>query len=96
MNQSDRIQDDDVIVIQKSTLITIGVALLFFILGGIGGYFVAVATLDRQAPAVAEGGVPQAQPTPLPAVVENVSIDDDPIYGPASAAVTIIEFSDFM
>ena len=37
-----------------------------------------------------------AQPTPTPPiVVENVSVDDDPSWGPDDAAVTIVEFSDF-
>jgi protein-disulfide isomerase len=36
-----------------------------------------------------------AQPTPTPAVVE-VSVDDDPSWGPEDAPVTIVEFSDFL
>jgi protein-disulfide isomerase len=35
------------------------------------------------------------QPTPTPAVVE-VSVDDDPSWGPEDAPVTIVEFSDFL
>jgi len=44
-----------------------------------------------------DGGAPAAaQPTPTqPAVVE-VSVDDDPSWGPEDAPVTIIEFSEFL
>jgi protein-disulfide isomerase len=39
---------------------------------------------------------PTVQPTPTPTVViQNVSADDDPFWGPADAPVTIIEFGDF-
>jgi len=36
-----------------------------------------------------------AQATPTPAVVQ-VSVDDSPSWGPEDAAVTIVEFSDFL
>ena len=38
--------------------------------------------------------VAAATPTP-PVVVENVSVDDDPSWGPTDAKVTVVEFSDF-
>ena len=42
-----------------------------------------------------------AQPTPSPTaasptVVGTVSADDDPALGPADAAVTVVEFSDYL
>ena len=94
MSQQD---DKDILVtIKKSTLVTIGVALGAFILGGVAGYFVATSVMGSQIPeGVAEG--PQApQPTPLPSRLDNVSIDDDPSIGPPDAPVVIVEFSDFM
>jgi protein-disulfide isomerase len=36
-----------------------------------------------------------AQPTPSPTVVQ-VSVDDDPSWGPENAPVTIVEFSDYL
>jgi protein-disulfide isomerase len=66
----------------------------------VAGYFTNAA-VDDNGGTVA---VPQptsvptvaAQPTPTPPiVVENVSVDDDPSWGPDDAAVTIVEFSDF-
>jgi len=44
-----------------------------------------------------DGGAPAAaQPTPTPAAVVEVSVDDDPSWGPEDAPVTIIEFSEFL
>ena len=50
------------------------------------------------------GGTPTvAQPTAVakatptaPVVVQNVSVDDSPSWGPEDAPVTIVEFSDFL
>jgi protein-disulfide isomerase len=48
------------------------------------------------APAAAANPTATAQATPTaPAVVE-VSVDDDPSWGPENAPVTIVEFSDFL
>jgi protein-disulfide isomerase len=45
---------------------------------------------------VAQAQQPQAAPaTPLPAQLDNVSVDDDPALGPANAPVVIVEFSDY-
>jgi len=54
-----------------------------------GGGSAAVAQPTAAATVVAE---PTATP---PIVVDNVSVDDDPSWGPDDAAVTIVEFSDF-
>ena len=66
----------------------------------VAGYFTnAAVDDDGGGTAVAN---PTAQPTAAaqatatpPIVVENVSVDDDPSWGPADAPVTIVEFSDF-
>jgi protein-disulfide isomerase len=70
----------------------------------VAGYFTnAAVDDDGGTPSAANPTVtatasqtPAAQATPTPPiVVENVSADDDPFWGPADAPVTIIEFSDF-
>jgi protein-disulfide isomerase len=69
-----------------------------------GGLAVNDALSEDSQPAAQAAQVPEstqpaaapvATPTEPPAVVENVSVDDDPFMGPEGAAVTIVEFSDF-
>ena len=80
-------------------------AVLLIAGGGVfaGGYFTNAAVDDDggggpAATAAAPSGNPtavaQATPTP-PVVVSNVSVDDDPTWGPTDAKVTVVEFSDF-
>ena len=79
-------------------------AAILLIAGGgtfAGGYFTNAAVDDdgggggtAATPTTVATVVAQATPTP-PIVVENVSVDDDPAWGPADAPVTIVEFSDF-
>jgi protein-disulfide isomerase len=64
------------------------------------GYFTNAAVDDDggNTPAPPPTSVPTTvvQPTATPpTVVDNVSVDDDPSWGPDDAAVTIVEFSDF-
>jgi protein-disulfide isomerase len=90
--------DDDVIVIPKSLAINVGIAILFFIIGGTAGVFGGSLLRDgANAPTGAAEALAAApaQPTALPERLDNVSVDDDPFLGPENAAVTIVEFSDF-
>ena len=82
-NRQDRASQDDAIVIRKSTLTTVGIALGAFILGGLAGYFVATAALGNR-------------PTEGTENIARALLDDDPFLGPKNAPVTIIEFSYFM
>jgi protein-disulfide isomerase len=52
-----------------------------------GGSTVQVVQADQAAAAV--------QPTAVPQPTVEATVDDDPAQGPADAAVTVIEFSDF-
>ena len=66
----------------------------------VAGYFTNAAVDDDGGGAAVARPTAQptaaAQPTATPPiVVENVSVDDDPSWGPADAPVTIVEFSDF-
>jgi len=47
-------------------------------------------------PTATAGPTTVAQATPTTPAVVQVSVDDDPSWGPEDAAVTIIEFSDFL
>jgi len=81
----------DVIIVKKSTVITLGVALLTFGLGGIVGYFVATAAFNQGAARAGGAGLiagqgAVAQPTQPPARLDNVSPDDDPTLWPQRCA----------
>jgi protein-disulfide isomerase len=84
-----------------STIVSAIVLVLFAPGLFVAGYFTNAAVDDdgggtAAAPPTATAPAPTAQPTPTPPiVVENVSADDDPFWGPADAPVTIVEFSDF-
>jgi protein-disulfide isomerase len=67
----------------------------------VAGYFTNAAVGDNGG-GTPVAALPTAQPTTTaqatatpPIVVANVSVDDDPSWGPADAPVTMIEFSDF-
>jgi protein-disulfide isomerase len=53
------------------------------------------ATVARPTATVAKPTT-VAQATPTATAVVQVSVDDDPSWGPEDAAVTIVEFSDFL
>ena len=76
-------------------LLALGVAVAALV------FYITEEDGEGGAPAVAQPTAtptvtPAVQPTPTPIVVENVSVDDDPSWGPEDAPVTIIEFSEFL
>jgi protein-disulfide isomerase len=87
----------------QSFLFTGLMALLAFIVGITGGYLIwGQGTASPEGETVAQQ--PSPQPTARQAEVPGesqapmrfqVSVDDDPAFGPADAPITIIEFADF-
>ena len=57
---------------------------------------VAKPTATVQPTATVARPTTVAQATPTATAVVQVSVDDDPSWGPEDAAVTIVEFSDFL
>jgi protein-disulfide isomerase len=88
---------DDVIVLKKSLVVNIGVAVLFFVLGAVFSYFVFVLpTRGLQAAQIQpQAGAVVAQPTNPPDRLTNVGLGKLPPLGPPDAPVKIVEFSDF-
>jgi protein-disulfide isomerase len=93
----EELTDDDMIVIPKSLAINVGIALLFFIVGGAAGLFAGPLLRSDGAAQAEPIAVPDtaAQPTALPERLDNVSVEGNPFLGPEDAAITIVEFSDF-
>jgi protein-disulfide isomerase len=101
---------DDVIVLRKDWVKTTSIALACFVVGALVGYAAALlpytqglraaemaqaeqaAQARQAAPAPAAAA---AQPTSLPARLDDVSADDDPATGSDDPEVVIVEFSDF-
>lgn len=90
---------EDVIVLKKSLVVNIGVAVLFFVLGAAASYFLLVVPKNAAQAAAAlaqqQAGAAQVQPTEPPARIANVGIGKLPPEGPADAKVKVVEFSDF-
>ncbi len=95
------VQGEDVIVLNKWIVIAAGVAVLIFVAGGLGGFFLAKYAFDhgvQQAAALQvaqQPSAPQIQPTTPPSRIDGVKTDGDPQKGSDNAKVTIVEFSDF-
>jgi protein-disulfide isomerase len=94
--------DDAVIVIKRTTFNYAVIALVFLIVGVVigsqlpidatGDSLTAAMVSTSVAEAIAGAGFVRASPTPGPI---DVSIDDDPSWGPKDAPVVMVEFSDF-
>ncbi|HTY07697.1 MAG TPA: thioredoxin domain-containing protein [Candidatus Edwardsbacteria bacterium] len=87
---------EDVIVLKKSLVVNIGVAVLFFVLGAVTSYFLFLPKAGQVAqPAAQQDGAAQAQPTDPPAKIANVGVGKLPPLGSPDAPIKIVEFSDF-
>ncbi len=104
-------EDQAAIAASRTTVLMVITAVAFFIIGYGVAFLSFSATKDTlvadfqatvqeavaSALAEADIAVAQAQPSqpPQPPAVQDVSIDDDPMFGPEDAVITIVEFSDF-
>jgi protein-disulfide isomerase len=93
---------NDIVLISRHVLNYFIVALVFTGVGMVLGISIAksndpsasmIATAVVQA--VNSSNVGRAAATPGPAPLVDVSVDDDPAWGPVDASVVIVEFSDF-
>lgn len=95
--------DSDVILIPRVLVNYIVIAVAFFILGAVVVSMLnaRAAAADRElinqavAVALADRGAATAGNAPNPNARIDVSVDDDPAWGPEDAPVVIVEFSDF-
>lgn len=86
--------EDEVIIIRKSLVVNIGIALVFFTLGVASALVFLTRFVPAQA-AVAQAPAVPAQPTLPPARLDNVAFEGDPYTGPADAPIVFVEFGDF-
>lgn len=96
---------NEVFVISQTTLNYILIAVVFMIVGIVIGVTMIApsrssdVTVEMISTAVVQAlnspNVVRAAPTPGPAPFVNVSVDDDPAWGPEDAPVVMVEFSDF-
>jgi protein-disulfide isomerase len=109
MEKTEVHSDSEYIVISRTWLIAAAIGLTTFLIGGVLGYVLALTTYQRglddavaavneavaDLPAGSAAAAAEATATPLPARLDDVSVDDDPVLGPEDAPITIVEFSDF-
>ncbi len=96
---------DAVLIIKRTTVHYIVIGAVFLIVGVfIGALMVSprvgsAVTVEMISTAVVQAlnstGSVRAAATPRPAPLVNVSVDDDPAWGPEDASVVMVEFSDF-
>jgi len=95
---------NEVFVISQTTLNYFLIAVVFMLVGIVIGVTVIApssseVTLDMVSTAVVQAlnssNIARTAPTPGPAPFVNVSVDDDPAWGPEDAPVVIVEFSDY-
>jgi len=96
---------NEVFVISQTTLNYVLIGVVFLIVGIVIGVTMIApsrssdVTVEMISTAVVQAlnstGSVRAAATPGPAPLVNVSVDDDPAWGPEDAPVVMVEFSDF-
>lgn len=96
---------NEVFVISQTTLNYVLIAVVFMVVGIVIGVTMIApsrssdVTVEMISTAVVQAlnspNVVRAVPTPGPAPFVNVSVDDDPAWGPEDAPVVMVEFSDY-